>query len=592
LPGDPESEVLTVPQNHNGEESRVIAEYARPNSTLNIDLNNVFSEMEAQSTNPILPVTLIPQEITPPAGSDESTSMYRQQDIISRSLVEEPTITRTSKADVLNTLDETLQAFAAQDTEVCDDENTGGISRQNGNAVYISEDILHETEQSCHVDTSQQVDISVTGVKHITEQSNHEYSSQNGESSATSLSIEGSEIFEGEEQTSDEMSTSSQVTVENVRPHDAYQASPNVEPFSPPPTPEESHSSSQNNSQPINDKHPPVVTDPSSDTSLSNSDMQPRLPDTLPPLPDTLPPLPNTLPPTLPAESPPSVMHSDFDDDIEAILAEELYDDTGDLTPSEDENPVKVRPTLEQEIQSILESEDSSIHSEANTVLSMDSLNRNQTTTACTRESAVSQTVSNSVYHENTDVFNDETEMMSSFDGNDVISDDVSYTNDNGGVFEASDRLLCTGVDDFTLDTYSKCDKKSRWSDDSQRIMETKSTPVKRVVFQDETSEDSTTESSSVCEGVYRGPPPPVLPKPKYRSHSMNLPVTELPHIPTQSGRPNSMAAQKDIVDGYFPPLGLVTKRASEFNLGECDLLKERIVYLERQLKVRHLNRL
>jgi hypothetical protein len=52
------------------------------------------------------------------------------------------------------------------------------------------------------------------------------------------------------------------------------------------------------------------------------------------------------------------------------------------------------------------------------------------------------------------------------------------------------------------------------------------------------------------------------------------------------------MAAQKDIVDGYFPPLGLVTKRASEFNLGECDLLKERIVYLERQLKVRHLNRL
>ena len=576
--GDQGSEVLTIPEHSNSEESRVIAENAHPNSTLDIDLNNVFNEMEAQSTNPVLPVTLIPQEIPLPAGSDESTNIYHGQDGISRPLVEEPTITRTSKTDILDALDETLQAFAAEDAKVCDNENIDAVSEQKGNAVFISGDILDETKLSCHVDSSQQVNISVTEKMQIAKKSNNEYNSRHGESFATTLTIEGSsDILESAEQSSEEISSSSsQVTVENIRQDDTNHEFSNMKPLSPSPIPENPpafHSSSQNDSPPSHDKQPPGC-----EASFPNSDMPP--------------PLPNTLPPTLPVVSPPSVMHSDLDDDIEAILAGELYEDTGDLTPSEEENPVKVRPTLEQEIQSILGSEDSSVRSEANTVLSMDSLNKNQTT-AARNTKPVSLTVSNSVNHENTNVFNNETEMMSSFDGDDVISDDVSCTDNDviseaydDAIFQASDRLLYAGGNDYTLETHLKSDRKSRRTDDSQEIMETKSSPSKRVVFQNDASEDSTTESSSVCEGVHRGPPPPVLPKPKYRSHSMNLPISELPHLPRQ--RLNSMAAQKDIVDGYFPPVGLVTKRASEFNLGECDLLKERIIYLERQLKVRN----
>ncbi len=541
--------------------------------------------MEAQPRNPIIPVTLIPQTIAASAVSDEGANVSRRKEPTRRSgssLAEEPTIIRTSKTGTLDALDETLEAFEAEDTgyEVCNDDNTDKISRQTEN----SGDVLDKTKHSYHLDSSQQVTVSVSGIRRATKQSNNEYNSQHDESSATSLSTEGPEILtvDNDEHTSDETSstTSSQVTVENARQHDTHHSLPHVKTLTPPPTPEiqppfqESLPPSQNNNPPTHDKLPPTTDPPSCDTSSSNSDMPP--------------PLPTSLPPILPSMSPPSVMHSDLDDDIEAILAGELDQDTRDLTPSEEENPVGVRLTLEQEIETILESDDSSLRSEPNTILSMDSLCMNQTTTASNMEPVASLTMNSSVCYENTDVFNDETEIMSSFDG-----DDVSCVNDNDiileanddVIFEANDRSLYTSVEGFALD--AKSDRKSRLNtDDSQRIVGTKCNPVKRVVFQSEASEDSTTESSSVSEGAHRRQPPPVLPKPRYRSHSMNLPMSELPHVPTQSGRPNSMAAQKDIVDGYFPPVGLVTRRASEFNLGECDLLKERIVHLERQLKV------
>lgn len=569
MPQGSESETSIIPEHSNGGEARVTAESTHSQPTLNIDLNDVFNEMEAQPSNPILPVILTPQEIISPTVSDESTNLSRQDDDISRYFAEEPTIVRTSKSNTLNALDETLQAFAAEDTgdDVCDDDYTDRVSRQIENSAYVSGD---RTKSSYHVGSS------VSEIKRTTKQSNNEYNFGHGESSATTSSVEGAEMltFENDGHSCEETfssDTSSQVTVENTRQHGTH-----MKPVSPLRF-QEDPPDFQANNPPTNDNRPPIT-----DTSSF-------------PNPDITPPLPNTLPPTLPSVSPPSVMHSDLDDEIDILLAGELDQNTVDLTPSEDETPVGVRPTLEREIQAILVSEDSSVSSEPNTILSMDSLYMNQTVTVSNTKRGANLTVNNSAYYENTDVFNDETEMMSSFDGDDVISDDVSCINDNDVIseanhdviFETNDRLLYASVEGFTLDANAKSDRKSRLGTDvSQQMLRTKSSPVRHVVFESEISEDSMTESSSVSEVVHRRQPPPVLPKPKYRSHSMNLPVSELPSFPMQSERPNSMSAQKDIVEGYFPPVGLVPKRASEFNLGECDLLKERIVYLERQLKV------
>lgn len=502
--------------------------------TLDFDLNNVFDEMDAQPTNPVLSVTLMPQEINSSALSHEIENVAEQFDGISRSLAEEPAITRTSKADTLRALDETFQAFEVEGpgSDDCDDER----------------------------------DLQVTMTKHFRE------------TSATNLSKKGPEVLplENDRHSSEETSsseTSSQVTVEHN--HQTLPVSPPSTPENPPPF-EKNHI----RNHPTRDKHPPITNHP--------SDVSPN--------PDIPPPLPITLPPTLPSASPPSVMHSDLDDDIEALLAGEFDLDTGNLTPMVDENPQIVRPTLEHEVQAILESEDSSVRSEPNTVLSVDSLYMNETATVGIAELGAALPLTNSSRHENTDVLNDGTEMTSSFDADDIISRDVtsvsdqdllSEGNDDKDIFETDDRLLYASVEDFTLDAHPKSERKLRHdADESQRIMETESSPVKNVVFESETSEDSTAETISASEGAHRRQPPPVLPKPKHRSHSMNLPISELPPVPKQSERFNSMAAQRDIVDGCFPPVGLVPKRASEFNLGECDLLKERIVYLERQLKV------
>lgn len=538
LPEGSGFESSTIPEHSNGEELRVISENTIAKPALNFDLNNVFDEMEAQPTTPVLAVSLIPQEITSSSFHDEIENVTQQCDGVSRSLAEEPAITRTSKANTFRTLDETFQAFHDErlGNDVCDDER--GLRQ--------------------------------TKTKHF------------GETSATNLSDERLEglPLDNDGHSSEEASsseTSSWVTVEHN--HHVMPVSPPPIPESPPPF-EENHQPNQ----PTHDKHPPITNPP------SNTLPNPEIP----------PPLPNTLPPTLPSASPPSVMHSDLDDDIEALLAGEFDLDTGDLTPNVDENPVIVRPTLEHEVQAILESEDSSVRSEPNTVLSMDSLYMNQTTTVGIAEPGADLPLSNSSRYENTDVLNDATEMTSSFDGEDVISRDVTSVSDQDvlsegndkDIFETDDRLSYASVEDFTLDAHPTSARKSRRdADESQRSVETESSPVKHVAFESEMSEDSMTESSSVSERSHRRQPPPVLPKPKYRSHSMNLPISELPPVPTQNERTNSMAARRDIVDGCFPPVGLVPKRASEFNLGECDLLKERIVYLERQLKVRVISK-
>ena len=529
LPEGSGFESSPVPEHSNDEELRAVSENTVAKPALNFDLNNVFDEMEAQPTNPVLAVSLIPQDITSLALPDEIENVAKRCDGVSRSLADEPAITRTSKADTLRTLDETFQAFEDEGPgdEVCDDEK----------------------------------DLT----KHL------------GESSDTNLLHERLEVpFEndGHSEESSSSETSSWVTVEHNH---------HVMPVSPPPTTENPHSFGENDqpNQSTRDKHLVSITNPPSNTL---------------PKPETSPPLPITLPPTLPSASPPSVMHSDLDDDIEALLAGEFDLDTGDLTPTVDEKPVIVRPTLDHEVQAILESEDSSVRSEPNTVLSMDSLYINQTATVGIAEPSAGQPLSYSSRYENTNVLNDETEMTSSFDGDDVISRDVTSVSDQDvlsegndkDIFETDDRLLYASVEDFALDAHPKSARKSsRDADESQRMLETESSPVKHVAFESEISDDSTTGSSSVNEERHRRQPPPVLPKPKYRSHSMNLPISELPPVPTQSERANSLAAQRDIVDGCFPPVGLVPKRASEFNLGECDLLKERIVYLERQLKVR-----
>ena len=522
------------PERSNGEGIRVVSENTVSKPALDFDLNNVFDEMDAQPTNPVLAVTLMPPEMNSLALSHEIENVAEQFDSISRSLAEEPAITRTSKADTLRALDETFQAFEVEGPG-SDDER----------------------------------DLEATMTKHFRE------------TSATKLSKNGPEVLplENDRHSSEETSsseTSSQVTVEHN--HQTLPVSPPSTPENPPPF-EENHM--QNH--PTRDKHPPI-TNPPSDVS---------------PNPDIPLPLPVTLPPTLPSASPPSVMHSDLDDDIEALLAREFDLDTGNLTPMVDENPQIVRPTLEHEVQAILESEDSSVRSEPNTVLSVDSLYMNETATIGIAELGAALPLGNSSRHENTDVLNDGTEMTSSFDADDIISCDVtsvgdqgvlSEVNDDKDIFETDDRFLYASLEDFTLDAHPKSERKLRHdADESQRIMETESSPVKNVVFESEASQDSTAETISASEGIHRRQPPPVLPKPKHRSHSMNLPISELPPVPKQGERFNSMAAQRDIVDGCFPPVGLVPKRASEFNLGECDLLKERIVYLERQLKVSYL---
>ncbi|XP_046851541.1 uncharacterized protein LOC124444902 isoform X3 [Xenia sp. Carnegie-2017] len=91
-------------------------------------------------------------------------------------------------------------------------------------------------------------------------------------------------------------------------------------------------------------------------------------------------------------------------------------------------------------------------------------------------------------------------------------------------------------------------------------------------------SQHEVVKRESIPDSKYRQPPP-VLPKPKYFTRSVTI------GAPPLRKTPSSLAAQKDIVDGCFPPEGLVSKRASEFNHGEIDILKEKIVYLERQIK-------
>ena len=124
--------------------------------------------------------------------------------------------------------------------------------------------------------------------------------------------------------------------------------------------------------------------------------------------------------------------------------------------------------------------------------------------------------------------------------------------------------------------------------------METKShgkSSSRHVSFHHQDLVSESSSASAECGQRRKQTPPPVFPKPKYRSLSMSIPPSELPSIPAQNKKSrlpsSSMAAQRDMVDGYFPPPGLVPKRANEFNSGEYDLLKERIAFLERQLKVR-----
>lgn len=485
--------------------------------TLNIDLNNVFNEMEALPVNPIHHVVLTPQE-DPPAVAEESSNVTRQYDGVPRSIIEEPIIIRTSKDDTLLAFHETLEAFAAKEEEVINEESSAGSTIKQTDNVY----------DSCDVEISAEV--------------------EKGELERSTVDLsDGKQGRLTSEQSSDVDETScsensSQTTVENRNP------------------------SLQDTSPPISNSHPPTEANPELDGP---------------------PPLPVTLPPNLPSVSPPSIMHSDLDDEIDDLLAGELYQDTGDMTPDDIGNPHGIRVTLEREIETILESDDSSIRSESNTVMSVDSLGMNQVSSICNAQHVRMDALEKGTRLENTGVFND-----ASFDDNDVISDDVTSMNDDvyndDVILRTDDRLTYAGVEDFTLDTHSKSKRKSmNFDTSSQSIVERESGPVKPTVFECELSEASTTGTSSVSEPTLNRQPPAVLPKPKYRSLSMNLPISDLPPVPTRGERTNSMAAQKDIVDGYFPPVGLVTKRASEFNLGEFDQLKERILYLERQLKVR-----
>ncbi|XP_028391029.1 uncharacterized protein LOC114515911 [Dendronephthya gigantea] len=513
-----ETSVLT----DDGGESRVIAESTSSNPTLNIDLNNVFDEMEARPVNPIHHVVLTPQE-EPSDVSEESPIVTRRHDGVPRSIIEEPRIIRTSKDDTLDALDETLEAFAAKEAEFMNGESSAGSN-------------IKQTENVYH---SRHVDISAKGTERELEGSTFKLS-DGGQGRLTSAESEQSSVLD--ETSSSE--NSSQTTVENRNP------------------------ALQDSSTPIVNSHPPTQTNH-------------------PPTTDLPPPLPVTLPPDLPSVSPPSLMHNDLDDDIDELLAGELYQDIGEMTPDNIENPHGIRVTLEQEIETILESDDSSVRSESNTVMSVDSLGVNQASRIGSNTRHIRMDSLEKInQHENTAVFND-----ASFHDNDVISDDVTSMSDDvvyndDVILKTDDHLTFASVENFALDTHSKSTRKSmNFYGSSQRIVDWDSAPVKHVAFESEASEASTAGSSSVSEPPLRRQPPAVLPKPKYRSHSTNLPISDLPPVPARGERTNSMAAQKDIVDGYFPPVGLVTKRASEFNLGEFDLLKERILYLERQLK-------
>lgn len=481
-----EAKVSASPELSTGEESTVIASNTRSNLALNIDLNDVFYEMEAQPVRPVLPVQLIPLESTPPNALEESPKLFANRNVASQSRVEEPKLTRTSKTETLDVLDETLKAFAADEAggEVFYGGSTVEASRQSDSIPYVAKDVMYTLTQEPAA------------------QSSNEYSLGHG-----NISVLGSSNV-----------------AENVHTDDG-----------------------------INEE-----TVPERQSELQKS--RPHTSDMRPPLdPDIPPALPNTLPPSVPSVSPPSVMHSDLDEDIEALLAGEISQntwgrDTGDLI-------------LEREIQATLESDVSSLTSDSNPVVSVDSLYTNQTAPVYNAKAIA--LINQSARVQNTEVCNDFGEMRLSSIDDDVTSDDVSEMNGDDVVCKRKDRRQYANSDDCTQDTQWRGESKSAYTThDSQTIWEMRNSPVNRVCE----SEDS--ESSDVREIGRK--PPPVLAKPKYCSQSMNL----------SREKSSSMTAQRDMIDGCFPPAGLVPKRASEFNIGECDLLREKIVYLERQLKV------
>ena len=158
----------------NGGESRVIAENTISNSKLSIDLQNVFDEMEAQPTHPTLQVTLTPQVKPAPLVSDELPSVIEERDNRAHSPVEEAMISRTSKAETLYALDETLWASAGSENRRHDEERcTNGDRRGFMGVIGESKDpkyggIDHDggqsfSEETSSTETSSQVTVENTG---------------------------------------------------------------------------------------------------------------------------------------------------------------------------------------------------------------------------------------------------------------------------------------------------------------------------------------------------------------------------------------------------------------------------------------------
>lgn len=442
---------------------------------LNIDLDNVFREMDGKPTPLVFKVTLSPQpdhsfqpirEETSSSAASDNSDDFTRDNLETRLAAEEPTISRTCAARSLHVLDESLRGFNEEIANGINDDDVSSTQNQSERSIKSLDQVNREG----------------TGKEHLA-------------------------------------------------PRD-FNTQLEQEPFS-------SLSSAQS---------PSLSADNSNFTEDNSEGLLPPLPTSDPP------PIPNSLPPSL---SPSGYTQDELDADIEALLAEE---GAGMIKPAGG-----VRSTLDHEVEALLESESSSVTSEPDTVLSMDSL-------CVTRDPGPSRgsPETSDLYH---DTHDDDTEVMTSFERDDVISP----TADDSSV----EALINEAPPQAVLSMESKPQDKS-----SNR----------HVSFHHRDFVSDSSSASAECDQRRKQTPPPVFPKPKYRSLSMSIPPSELPSLPAQNtdnGRlpSSSMAAQRDMIDGYFPPPGLVPKRANEFNSGEYDLLKERIAFLERQLKVRKFPR-
>lgn len=96
-----------------------------------------------------------------------------------------------------------------------------------------------------------------------------------------------------------------------------------------------------------------------------------------------------------------------------------------------------------------------------------------------------------------------------------------------------------------------------------------------------------TTDERVSQEGAKKVPPP-TLPKPK-RKYSREWPPQQnsLPHVPLSESRfLDKVDGYGNIDDARLPPRGNVLARAASINQGQLDALSEKIIFLEKQLKV------